>query len=105
MTRNTARRHQHGIEADVADAVIAVSREPRLGGGGDAQALAIGDGPCGVIELFARLDLDEHQQAAAAGAHVDFPHRAPPAPRPDAETLSDEKRRRPAPGRNSRAYP
>src|SRR5215467_3273212 len=39
MTRNTARRHQHGIETDIADAIIGVSRQPRLGGG-DAQALS-----------------------------------------------------------------
>src|ERR1700746_2556505 len=98
MTRNTAWRHQHGIEADIADAVIAVSREPRLGGGGDAQALAIGDGPCGVVQSFARLDLDEHQQAAAASDDVDFADWAPPAPRQDAKAFGDEKRRRPALG-------
>src|SRR5215471_6729748 len=67
MTRNAAGRHQHGIEADIADAVIGVLREPDLGGRGDAQALAIGDRPCGVVEPVAGLDLDEHQQASPAG--------------------------------------
>src|SRR3984893_15640984 len=56
MQRKTARRPQHGIETNIADAVIAVLREPHLGSGGDAQALAIGDGPCGVVQFFARLD-------------------------------------------------
>src|SRR6266700_5923059 len=87
MTRNTARRHQHGIEADIADAIIGVSRQPRLGGGGDAQALAIGDRPCGVVQLVSGLDLDAHQQASAAGDDVDFADRAPPTPRQDAEAL------------------
>src|SRR5258708_20860721 len=80
MTRNTARRHQHGIEADVADAVIAVSREPRLGGGCDAQALAIGDGPCGVVQFFARLDLFEHQLFLAAINYFNFAALSTPIP-------------------------
>src|SRR5215471_2944547 len=91
MTRNTAGRHQHGIETDIADAIIGVLREPRLGGGGDAQALAIGDRPCGVVQPVAGLDLDEHQQAAAAGDDVDFADRAPPAARQDAKAFGDEK--------------
>src|SRR6516164_9375123 len=98
MMRNTARRHQHGIEADIADAIIGVSRQPRLGGGGDAQALAISDRPCGVVQSLAGLDLDEHQQASAAGDDVDFADRALPTPRQDAKAFGDEKRRRPALG-------
>src|SRR5215471_21744253 len=98
MTRNTAGRHQHGIEANIADAVIGVLREPDLGGGGDAQPLAIRDRPCGVVQSVAGLDLDEHQQAAAAGDDVDFADRAPPATRQDAKAFGDEKRRRPALG-------
>src|SRR5215510_3336377 len=98
MPRNAARRHQHGIETDIADAIIGVSRQPRLGGGGDAQALAIGDRPRGVVQCFAGLDLDEHQQASAAGDDVDFADRALPTPRQDAKAFGDEKRRRPALG-------
>src|SRR5262252_11201638 len=100
MTRNTAGRHQHGIETDIADAIIGVSRQPRLGGGGDAQALAIGDRPCGVVQSFAGLDLDEHQQASAAGDDVDFTDWAFPTSGEDAKALGDEKRRRPALGGN-----
>src|SRR5215467_13605974 len=98
MPRNASRRHQHGIETDIADAIISVSRQPRFGGGGDAQALAIGNRPRGIVQSLAGLDLDEHQEASAAGDDVDFADRALPTPRQDAKAFGDEKRRRPALG-------
>src|SRR5262245_1081394 len=59
MVRNTPRRHQHGIETDVANTRIGVTRQPSLGSRDNAQALAISDRPRRVVQLFARLDLDE----------------------------------------------
>src|SRR6266542_4836122 len=59
MARNTPGRHQHRIETDIADTRIGVSRQPSLGGRDNAQALAISNRPGGVVQLFARLDLDE----------------------------------------------
>src|SRR4051812_16768848 len=67
MARNAAGRHQHCIEPHVADAGVGIVREPHLGGGRDALALARGDRPGGIVQLLARLDLDEDQQGAAAG--------------------------------------
>jgi len=55
MARNPARRHQHCIEADIADAIIGELRQPRLGGRDNAPALAFRDRPGGVIESLARL--------------------------------------------------
>ena len=66
MTRDAARRHQHGIEANVADSIVGIPRQPRLGGGDDADALSVSDRPGGIIERLARLDLDEHQQVGGA---------------------------------------
>src|SRR4051812_10960739 len=59
MARNPSRRHQDSVEADVADARVLMTRQPRLGGSGDAQALARSHRPRGVVESRARLDLDE----------------------------------------------
>src|SRR5262249_56455745 len=100
---NAARRHQHGVEADIANAGIGIAREPGLGGADDARALAIGHRPGGVIERVARLDLDEYEQRAAARDDVDLAERAPPAPRQDAKALGDQERRRATLGRDAGA--
>ena len=63
----------------------------------------VGDRPGGIVEVLARLDLDEDQQAAPAGDDVDLADRAAPAPRQDAKALGDEKGRRPAFRRNAGA--
>ena len=70
---------------------VRVVREPDLGGGRDALALALGHRPGGIVEVLARLDLDEDQQRAAAGDDVDLADRAAPAPRQDAKALGDQK--------------
>src|SRR6476619_89164 len=80
-----------------------MSRMPCLGGGGDAQALAWGHRPGGIVEVRARLDLDEDQQVAAAGDDVDLAHRAAPAPRQDAKALDDQECGRSALGRKAGA--
>ena len=67
-------------------------------GGNDTLLLAPSDRFRRVGEPLARLDLDEHQQASAAGDDVDFADRALPTPRQDAKAFGDEKRRRPALG-------
>src|SRR5262245_16156478 len=103
MARNAAGRHQHGIEADVADAVVGMLRERSLGGAGDAYALAPGYLTGGIIQSLVRLGLGEDQEAAAPGDDVDLAQRAAPAPGQDAEALGDEERRRPAFGGNAGA--
>ena len=75
MARNAARRHQHRVEADIANALVWISRQPRLGGRGDAAALAVGDGPGGIVEACTGLDLDEHEETAPARDDVDFADR------------------------------
>src|SRR5262249_5712110 len=96
MAWNPARRHQDGVETDIADVVISISRQPCFGGGDDAQALAVGDRPSGIVQSFARLHLHEDQQAPASRDDIDFADRAPPAPRHDAKAFGDQKRSRPA---------
>ena len=56
-----------------------------------ALLLARGDGLGGVVELAARLHLDEDQHAAAARHDVDLADRAAPAPRQDAIAFGDQK--------------
>src|SRR5207253_4433051 len=84
MPRKTPRGDQDGIKTDIADAVISISCEPSLGSGGNAQTLAIGDRPGGVVQSVTRLDLDEYQQGSASRDDVDFADRAAPTPRQDA---------------------
>src|SRR5262249_62357164 len=103
MAWNPARRHQHRVEADIADAIIGIMREPHLGGADDARALPVGHRPGGVIERLARLDLDEYQEMPPSGDDVDLAERTAPAPRQDAKALGDEERRRPALGRDAGA--
>src|SRR3954468_18380860 len=61
MARNPPGRHQHCIEAHVADAGVGVVREPHLRGGRHPLALARGYRPGGIVQVLARLDLDEYQ--------------------------------------------
>ena len=101
MPWNPARRHQDGVEANIADTAVGIAGQPCFGGGGDAQALAVGDRPGRIVESFARLDLDKDQQGSAAGDDIDFPDRALPTPSENAEAFSDEKRCRAAFGGNA----
>src|SRR5271166_1611717 len=103
MTRNASRCDQHGIEPDVANAIVAMSRKPGLGGCNDAPALTLCNRPGGIIQILPRLDLDEDQQAAAPRHDVDFSNGALPATRQDAKALRDEISRRPALGRDAGA--
>src|SRR5262249_4342738 len=103
MARNPARRHQHCVEADIADAIVWIMREPHLGGADDARALALGHRPGGIIERLTRLDLDEHQEMPPPRDDVDLAERTAPAPRQDAKAFGDEKRRCSALGRNAGA--
>src|SRR5262249_60732927 len=71
MAWNPARRHQDGVETNIADVIMSISRQPCFGGGDDAQALAVGDRPGGIGQCFARLALDDGPSAPACGvAHV-----------------------------------
>src|SRR5262249_61721046 len=96
VARQPAGSDQHGIEANVADAVVRKAREPGFGGADNAGALALGDRPGRVIELFARLDLDEHQEMPAPRDDVDLAERASEAARQDAKAFCDQDARRPA---------
>src|SRR5215467_16336995 len=64
MARDAAGCHEHGVEADVLDALVAMACEPGLGGGDDALALPVAHRPGRVVERVARLHLDEDQQRA-----------------------------------------
>src|SRR5207248_3284892 len=99
VPRDASRRHQDGIEADIVDPLVRDPRQISLGGRNDARALAIGDRPGGIIEMLARLDLDEDEEMPAACDDIDLADRALPAARQDAKTFGDEKCRRPALGR------
>src|SRR3954464_7196989 len=103
VTRDAAGRDQHGVEADVVNAVIGMTGQPDLGGGGDARLLPIGHRPCRIIQLCARFHLHEHEQMSAAGDDIDLAQRALPASRQNAETLCDEEARRAALGRQADA--
>src|SRR5215470_11306379 len=103
MLRYPTRRDQHGVEADVGNARVGMIGEPGFGGRDDAAALALGHRPGGIVELVARLDLDEHEQAAPPCHDVDLADRAAIAPRQDAEALGNQQRRRPALGRDAEA--
>ena len=73
MPGNPSRRHQHGIEPDIANAIVGILREPGLGSRNDTGALSLGHRPGGFVLVRTRLDLDEDQQASAAGDDVDLP--------------------------------
>ena len=94
MARQAAGRHQHGVEADVAQAVVGMLGEPGLGGGDDAALLPLGHRLRRRRRAGARLHLDEDQRAAPARHDVDLADRAAPAPRQDAIALGDRERRR-----------
>ena len=61
MHRKAAGRDQHDIEAHVAGGVLRMARQPEFGCGDDAALLALADRLGGIIELLARLDLDEDE--------------------------------------------
>jgi hypothetical protein len=61
VARQFAGRHQDRVEADIAETVAAVGGEPGFRRRGDALLLSWRDRPRGVVELRARLDLDEDQ--------------------------------------------
>jgi hypothetical protein len=97
------RRNQHGVEADVLYGTVGMGGEPRLGGGDDARALAVGDRPSGIVKVFARLHLDKNQQLAASRVDVDLADRRAETPRQNSESLGDEKGGGAAFGRNAGA--
>src|SRR5437764_14986692 len=72
VTRDAAGRDQHGVEADVANAVIGMTGEPDLGGGGDARWLPIGHRPGGIVKQRSRLHLHEHEQMSASSDDVEL---------------------------------
>jgi len=98
VARDAAWSDQHGIEPDVANALIGISRKPGIGGRDYAPALMFGNRPGGLVQVLPGFDLDEDQQAAAPCHDVDFADRTLPAARQDAKSLRDEISRRPALG-------
>jgi len=84
------RRDQHRVEPDVAFGVLGMRGEPGASRRRDPVLLSCKKRFGGAIERAARLDLDEHQHAAAAGDDVDLADRAAEAPGDDAIALGDE---------------
>src|ERR1700722_8505310 len=93
MVGDAARRHQYGIEAHIAEIMVALAGEPGLGGGHDAGPLSVSDRPGRILEFLPRLHLDENQQLPAPRDDVDLADRAAPAPRQDAKAFGYEIRR------------
>ena len=61
MAWQTARRNQHGVEAQIISGMFGMRHQPHLRGGNDARLLARRHRIGGLIEGFARLDLDKGQ--------------------------------------------
>ena len=94
------RRDQDRIEPDVANADVGISRQPSLGSGNDARALAFGHRPGRLFQIRPRFDFHEDQEASAPGYDVDLAYGALETPRDDAEPLGDEQGRSPDLGRD-----
>ena len=71
--------------------VVGVMGKPEFGRGDDAALASLGHRLGGVIDAFARLDLDEHQRAATARHDIDLAERGFPTPRHDAIALGDQQ--------------
>jgi len=81
---------QHDIEAYVAARIPRMARQPEFGGGDDAALLALADRLGGILELLARLDLDEDEDAAPPRHDVDLADGGFEPAEQDAVALGDE---------------
>ena len=63
------------VEAERAARVIRMTKQEQFGGAGGALALARAERGERLLEVGARLDLDERDQPATAGDQVDFTDR------------------------------
>src|SRR3954464_3882736 len=82
VTRDAAGRDQHGVEADVVNAVIGMPGQPDLGGVGDARLLPLGHRPGGIVKQRSRLHLNKHEEMSAGRGAGGLPPRAVPPSRP-----------------------
>src|SRR2546430_1754821 len=90
MVRNAPRRDQHGVEPDIANAIVGMASKPGIGGGNNAPALTFGDRPRRIVAILSCLDLDEDEEASAPCDDIDLADRALPAACQDAKALGDE---------------
>jgi len=93
MTRQTARRNQHGIEAQIISLMFGVRHQPDLRGRDDARLLAWRYRIGRVVEVCARFDLDKSDKIAPSRHDVDFAMRGAKPPGEDAIALGDQNRR------------
>jgi hypothetical protein len=93
MSRQSPRRDQHGVEANVLYGMRGIGGKPRVGGCDNARPLPTGDRPRGIVKALARLHFDEDQQLAPARNDIDLANGRPIPTREDAEALGDEEGR------------
>src|SRR5271167_3196069 len=84
-------RDEDGVAPEGQSGRPGVSREPDPGGPRDAPPFGRADRGGGVVEVGARLHLDERDRAASSGDEIDLPAGYRIAPRDDGIALETQK--------------